>query len=1584
MFEAAATLSLPTDPAPQFGRNPFENTAGRLSQLSTHPSPGFDYAHFRNLMAATATRLQPVLSDIQNESPRLEQFANTVKDLSSRNRVDEIVFLDRAVAGWGKLLIDLDRQKRDGRNLDVVLLDTDRNGVHQISRTLDRYSDVQSVHIVSHGSDGRVQLGNTEINGAAWQGYVAELGGWRHSLTRSADISFYGCNLAATEEGRQLVRNVQLITGADVAASNDLTGSALAGGDWDLEFQLGSVKSSRLFSASAQWNWDHTLQIDIDQAWLDAQGPGPYYLDQRGETYVLQTDVATDGSAFAIIAKDIVFDLNGHTVTYNNAAPISIVNQSFESGQGTSADGWDFSAAPTAERYQGIWIDNEVYDGDYSLRFGPSGLNQTVVSESLVTLEAETTYSLSAMFHKKDVPDVIAFVELENMSDGTVYRVDYGNNNNRGIQFQEEVFKTGAADNTYQLRVGVEGAFSENRVIVDDVKVQRTRTYGVAVSTFSWAAEEYVDFTSYGTAGNSLIRNGDIVQGQDGGTWGHGVLVRQAADVTLDNLNVTVAGANASAVYWRSGSDGLIQGSHFTSNVKTILSRDNNHGAVIMNFEGTFANNQIHNGPHVGLYLSGDASSQVYGNTIRLKSKYTNAFAIFARGVGTDVYDNVIDCGHADYSARGIFIRGSEGARRVYDNTIRVQGMANNQEYSGNGGVQLGGAYGIQIEGDKNAEIFRNHVYVNAEFTMGYAFRANGVVDNVNVYENTFTVDNRGSRTAVFKLDGPDSSGLQIYDNTLVTNDGIFGRTMNTHVDLIRSNLTILPAEDRRPFEAGYVSASQTEGHTTVNLVDTLFADQATRDAVAGSHFVKYTASAPPESRAEFNVRWSTGFLVKDMMGNLIADAAVRVLDAENNEVFTGTTDANGHAQIVLSELHTTGDVNTIFGEYTVTVTGENSEASLSFLADRQQEIDIELGINPPNHGDYSLFYDGTTLYVDATDGQNQFSWSADDPLAFLIDGLHFSVNQGTEKIHFRGDAGEDTVNLLGSTGDDILNLTNGTVVLTTPVMKMVTSSIENVNVQLGTGNDHVYLNGTAGDDSLRLSADVANFSTSDLTIIANEFERVVARESAGHDAVVFVDTVANDRFYSYASHSLMLSGGLVLRADGFDSVSGRSQNGGWDTAVLHDSAGNDSLYANDLLGRLTESGGAVREAQGFDRTIITSSSGQDTASLIGTTEKETVLGSFDSLIFMGTGFSHRINGFADVTLLAGMGQDELYLNDTEDNDAIQMRAGNLSWSDSNRVLVASQFETQIVRGGSGGQDSIQFMGSQGDEQFYSFPDDEVAFMVTAGGVLRVTGFDQVEAYSLGGNDKAVMKGMAGFDDVRITSGMVELTNSAGIQAAFGFAETYTYLANRGDDAATVSATTGNDTLVGSQDWVRFYGDGYSNFFSGFKSAAINAGDGHDAFYLKDSAHDDQVVMRSGSTTVANPSFSILLNHFETQVVSSVNGGFDSVQMFDSEWDDYLYSVAGFTLMQNSRSFHRANGFAVVSAHASQGGADTVEIHGTESQDQIDLEDDHGTYRGGGLDRYFEGFDHADIYLNLAVDRTSENNVGFDFHWIDE
>src|SRR4029077_17727238 len=61
--------------------------------------------------------------------------------------------------------------------------------------------------------------------------------------------------------------------------------------------------------------------IAIDAGGLAPGGAGPYLLDQSGTTYVLGTDVRTEGTAFVVAAPDVTLDLNGHQGVYGHNPP---------------------------------------------------------------------------------------------------------------------------------------------------------------------------------------------------------------------------------------------------------------------------------------------------------------------------------------------------------------------------------------------------------------------------------------------------------------------------------------------------------------------------------------------------------------------------------------------------------------------------------------------------------------------------------------------------------------------------------------------------------------------------------------------------------------------------------------------------------------------------------------------------------------------------------------------------------------------------------------------------------------------------------------------------------------------------------------------------------------------------------------------------------------------------------------------------------------------------------------------------------------------------------------------------------------
>ncbi|MBF0124077.1 MAG: VCBS repeat-containing protein, partial [Magnetococcales bacterium] len=102
------------------------------------------------------------------------------------------------------------------------------------------------MHIFSHGSPGQLSLGSGTLSLSTLSAYTPQLQSWGNALTADADILFYGCNVAADGTGLAFINALSQTTGADVAASNDLTGAARLGGDWQLEVKSGVVTAPSL------------------------------------------------------------------------------------------------------------------------------------------------------------------------------------------------------------------------------------------------------------------------------------------------------------------------------------------------------------------------------------------------------------------------------------------------------------------------------------------------------------------------------------------------------------------------------------------------------------------------------------------------------------------------------------------------------------------------------------------------------------------------------------------------------------------------------------------------------------------------------------------------------------------------------------------------------------------------------------------------------------------------------------------------------------------------------------------------------------------------------------------------------------------------------------------------------------------------------------------------------------------------------------------------------------------------------------------------------------------------------------------
>lgn len=150
-----------------------------------------------------------------------------------------IIFVDGNIANRSTLLSKLPSDSL------IVELNATQDGLQQIAQTVSAYSNLDSIHIISHGSAGALNLGSSVLNSQTLTQYSSALSAIGGSLTANGDVLLYGCNVAEGTTGAAFVAQLAQATGADVAASTDTTGLT-AGNNILLEKQSGTVETQSL------------------------------------------------------------------------------------------------------------------------------------------------------------------------------------------------------------------------------------------------------------------------------------------------------------------------------------------------------------------------------------------------------------------------------------------------------------------------------------------------------------------------------------------------------------------------------------------------------------------------------------------------------------------------------------------------------------------------------------------------------------------------------------------------------------------------------------------------------------------------------------------------------------------------------------------------------------------------------------------------------------------------------------------------------------------------------------------------------------------------------------------------------------------------------------------------------------------------------------------------------------------------------------------------------------------------------------------------------------------------------------------
>jgi hypothetical protein len=236
-----------------------------------------------------------------------------------------IAFIDASVEGVEALIAQI------GQGVEVFVLNDWMDGIAQIADLLGSRSGVETIHIVSHGSPASIRLGASELGSSTLSSYETLLSTIGSALSDAADILLYGCNVASGPEGRAFVERLGILTGANVAASDDPTGSAELGGDADLEIRFGDVTAKLLLDqptlnnlglilaappsiitpGTGSWIWTNPFGDFPSTAFSISSSQPNYYRFQADVTGAYT--IAVNGGTLDSILR--IYDSNGAALT---------------------------------------------------------------------------------------------------------------------------------------------------------------------------------------------------------------------------------------------------------------------------------------------------------------------------------------------------------------------------------------------------------------------------------------------------------------------------------------------------------------------------------------------------------------------------------------------------------------------------------------------------------------------------------------------------------------------------------------------------------------------------------------------------------------------------------------------------------------------------------------------------------------------------------------------------------------------------------------------------------------------------------------------------------------------------------------------------------------------------------------------------------------------------------------------------------------------------------------------------------------------------------------------------------------------
>ncbi|MES2207800.1 MAG: DUF4347 domain-containing protein, partial [Pseudomonadota bacterium] len=266
--------------------------------------PAVDIMKIAEVVQRDADAVQKTAANDSKPSSTIQNAISNPSQGANRSAHD-IVFVDGRLPDYQQIVAAAES------GIEVVVLDPNHDGVKQMADALKGRTDIASISIVSHGDSGVLLLGDAVLHQGDINRYSMELKTIGNALAATGDIKLYGCDVGAGSKGQAFIQALADVTGADIAASTNITGSVSYGGDWDLEISTGHIEATPVLDSQKISDWDHlahTASVSNRTELISAIATA--ITDGSDDTITLTSDITlSSGQAITIAVSD------SHTLT---------------------------------------------------------------------------------------------------------------------------------------------------------------------------------------------------------------------------------------------------------------------------------------------------------------------------------------------------------------------------------------------------------------------------------------------------------------------------------------------------------------------------------------------------------------------------------------------------------------------------------------------------------------------------------------------------------------------------------------------------------------------------------------------------------------------------------------------------------------------------------------------------------------------------------------------------------------------------------------------------------------------------------------------------------------------------------------------------------------------------------------------------------------------------------------------------------------------------------------------------------------------------------------------------------------------